>query len=109
MISFESLHHFLLERKRALYRKIYESLKAGGIFLLGDYIAGCDEEETLLRGVYLEKRKQSGIPDERFVHFDIPLTLEHETELIQDAGFVIEKVLDNPDGATLIAAGKNGQ
>jgi hypothetical protein len=37
------------------------------------------------------------------------LTLEHETELIQDAGFVIEKVLDNPDGATLIAAGKNGQ
>ena len=67
------------------------------------------EEETLLRGVYLEKRKQSGIPDERFVHFDIPLTLEHETELIQDAGFVIEKVLDNPDGATLIAAGKKGQ
>ena len=109
VISFESLHHFLPERKRALYRKIYESLKVGGIFLLGDYIASCDEEEALLRGVYLEKRKQSGIPDERFVHFDIPLTLEHETELIQDAGFVIEKVLDNPDGATLIAAGKKGQ
>lgn len=109
VISFESLHHFLPERKRALYRKIYESLKAGGIFLLGDYIASCDEEEALLRGVYLEKRKQSGIPDERFVHFDIPLTLEHETELILGAGFVIEKVLDNPDGATLIAAGKKWQ
>ena len=109
VISFESLHHFLPERKRALYRKIYESLKAGGIFLLGDYIASCDEEEALLRGVYLEKRKQSGIPDERFVHFDIPSTLEHETELILGAGFVIEKVLDNPDGATLIAAGKKWQ
>ena len=109
VISFESLHHFLPERKRALYRKIYESLKVGGIFLLGDYIASCDEEEALLRGVYLEKRKQSGIPDERFVHFDIPLTLEHETELIQGAGFVIEKVLDNPDGATLKKKKKKGQ
>ena len=55
VISFESLHHFLPERKRALYRKIYESLKVGGIFLLGDYIASCDEEEALLRGVYLER------------------------------------------------------
>ncbi len=106
VISFESLHHFLPERKKELYRKVYNALKHGGIFLVGDYIACCDEEEELLRSVYLKRRKQFAIPDNRFVHFDIPLTLEHEKELLQNAGFSIEKVFDNPDGATIMAAGK---
>ncbi len=106
IISFESLHHFLPERKGELYRKIYNGLKKGGEFILGDYIACCDEEEELLRNVYLKKRKQSLIPDNHFVHFDIPLTLEHESKLLQDAGFIIAKVLDNPDGVTIITAGK---
>lgn len=106
VISFESLHHFLPERKKELYRKIYDSLKEGGIFLLGDYIADSDEEEELLRSVYLKRRKQSGIPDDRFVHFDIPLTLEHETEVLRGAGFVIKEIRDEPDGATIFIAGK---
>ena len=104
VISFESLHHFLPERKKELYQKICNSLKAGGVFILGDYIACCDEEEELLRSVYLKKRKHSAIPENCYVHFDIPLTLEHEKELLQDAGFVIEKVVD--DDATIIVARK---
>ncbi len=108
VISFESLHHFLPDRKRDLYRRIFGSLKPGGIFLLGDYIACCEEEETLLRSVYIQKREQSAIPDHRFVHFDIPLTLEHETELLRDAGFVIEHVQPNPDNATIITARRRG-
>lgn len=106
IISFESLHHFLPERKKDLYRKAYNGLKNGGIFILGDYIACCDEEEELLRNVYLEKRKQSAIPEQCFVHFDIPLTLEHESKLLQDAGFIIEKVQHNSDNATIIIARK---
>ena len=106
VISFESLHHFLPERKMELYQKVYHGLKRGGIFLLGDYIACCDEEEELLRSEYLKRRKQFAIPDTGFVHFDIPLTLEHESKLLQNAGFKIEKVFDNPDGATIIIAGK---
>lgn len=106
VISFESLHHFLPESKEELYRKICRSLKEYGVFLLGDYIACCDEEEELLRGVYWEKRRHSAIPDGRFVHFDIPLTLEHEKKLLQNAGFIIEKVADDPDGATIIMARK---
>ncbi len=106
VISFESLHHFLPERKKELYQRIYNGLKAGGIFILGDYIACCDEEEELLRSVYLKKREHFAIPDDCFVHFDIPLTLEHERELLESAGFVIEKMMDNPDGATIITARK---
>lgn len=109
IISFESLHHFLPERKKDLYQKIYSGLKNGGIFILGDYIACCDEEEELLRSEYFKRRKQFSIPDNRFVHFDIPLTLEHEREVLQNAGFVIEKVLDNPDGVTIIVAGKGDE
>lgn len=106
VISFQSLHHFLPERKKELYRKICNGLKPGGIFLLGDYIACCDEEEELLRSVYLKRRKQFAISENSFVHFDIPLTLEHERELLQNAGFVPGKVLDNPDGATIILSEK---
>lgn len=106
VISFESLHHFLPKRKKELYKKVFVSLKEGGIFLLGDYIACCEEEEELLRSVCLKKRERAGIPEEQFVHFDIPLTLQHETELLQKAGFVIEKVLENPDNATIITARK---
>lgn len=106
VISFESLHHFLPEPKKVLYQKIFCSLKAGGVFLLGDYIACCDEEEELLRSTYLDKREKSAIPSGKFVHFDIPLTLGHESALLEEAGFVIEKVTDVPDGATIILAGK---
>lgn len=106
VISFESLHHFLPERKKELYRNIYHCLKQDRVFLLGDYIACCDEEEELLRSAYLQKRRESAIPEHHFVHFDIPLTLDHETRILQDAGFMIEKVLDNPDGATIIIARK---
>lgn len=104
VISFESLHHFLPEKKRTLYQKVYNGLKDGGVFLLGDYIACCDEEEELLRSVYLQKRQEQEIAADRYVHFDIPLTLEHETELMRNAGFVIEKVSEEPDGATIIVA-----
>lgn len=106
VISFESLHHFFPEPKRRLYQKIYRSLKEGGIFLLGDYIACCEEEEMLLRSTYLEKRQKSPISAECFVHFDIPLTLEHEMELLQFAGFSVEKAEDAPDEATILIAQK---
>lgn len=101
VVSFESLHHFLPERKKELYGKIYRSVKAGGVFILGDYIACCDEEETLLRDVYLSRRKRSAIPEDRFVHFDIPLTMAHETSLLQSAGFQIEDIMDE-DAAVIV-------
>lgn len=77
-----------------------------GVFILGDYIACSDEEEELLRSVYLDKRKKSAIPENCYVHFDIPLTLEHEKELLQDAGFTVEKVLDG--NAVIIMTRKGG-
>jgi hypothetical protein len=49
--------------------------KANPYRRMGDYIARCEEEEEILYGVYFKRRDQFAIPDNRFVHFDIPLTL----------------------------------
>lgn len=106
VISFQSFHHFFPEQKRKLYGKIFQGLKAGAVFLLGDYIACCIEEEELLRNACLEKRKRFEIPADSFVHFDIPLTAEHEAALMQEAGFLDVRVVDSINGATLIAAKK---
>lgn len=106
VISFESLHHFLPDKKGSLYKKIYDSLKDGGQFILGDYIACCREEEDLLRQVWIDKRAKAGIPEEQFVHFDIPLTMEHETELLKMAGFRQISVVDSINGVTIIVADK---
>ena len=108
VISFESLHHFLPEQKEELYGKACRGLRDGGILLLGDYTACCEEEEELLRSTYLEKRKKSAIPEERFVHFDIPLTIEHELELLRSVGFSVKEVVDAPEEATIIMAEKRG-
>lgn len=102
MISFESLHHFVPEKKQQLYRKIYKGLKSGGAFLLGDYIACCDEEEELLQNVCRSKRERDGVPEGIFVHFDTPLTLEHELELLTNAGFDGAEMLECINGATMI-------
>lgn len=35
------------------------------------------------------------------------MSLEHESKLLQNAGFIIATVLDNPDGVTIITGGRN--
>lgn len=104
VISFESLHHFLPGQKLLLYRRIWESLRDGGEFLLGDYIACCPQEEELLREACLKKRERFQILEDEYVHFDIPLTEEHEIRLLNQAGFFEVSVTDSIEGATILRA-----
>lgn len=106
IVSFQSFHHFFPETKLSLYRKIHAALKTDSPFLLADYIACCDEEETLLKNAFLEKRKRFGVPDGQFVHFDIPLTLPHELSLLRKAGFSSASAVDSIDGTTIVIAKK---
>lgn len=85
IVAFQTLHHFNSEKKYELFQKIYRALKAGGSFIYTDYFACCDEEERLLLEEYCRRCKGSGAG--RYFHFDIPLTLPHEAELLQMAGF----------------------
>lgn len=102
VITFESLHHFTSEKKQELFGKIHRALKPGGIFLEVDYLAACQEEEDLLMDFCGRKRREEGIPEDVFVHFDTPLTAEHEMELIKNAGFSTVKWLCAVEGASFL-------
>lgn len=87
VVSFETLHHFTAEKKRALFEKICRCLKPGGIYLECDYIAKTKEVEDLCFEECRRRRERDGIPPETFVHFDTPLTLAHEMQAMEEAGF----------------------
>lgn len=86
-VSVESLHHFTAETKLALYRRLRAALRPGGYFVLTDYFAGDDGEEAAFFRELEERRRREGIPSDTLVHFDTPLTLEHELSVLTQAGF----------------------
>ena len=86
-VSVESLHHFTAEEKTRLYTKLLAALKPGGCFVLTDYFASDNESEWLLRQELVRLKKEEGLCDEQFYHFDTPLTVEHEIEALLAAGF----------------------
>ena len=94
-VSVESLHHFTKEEKVPLYAKLCDSLKDGGYFILTDYFSLSNEEEKMHRDTLAALKVEQGISDNEFYHYDTPLTVEHETEALLEAGFVSVKVLKN--------------
>lgn len=104
-LSFQTLHHFPANQKEKLFRKLYAALMPGGRYIEVDYLACCEEEERLLAEAAARKRRRDDIPSDAFVHFDTPLTPEHEMELLIRAGFQT-KLADCIAGACCILADK---
>ncbi len=92
-VSVESLHHFTKEEKTPLYKKVYDSLVSGGVFVLTDYFAESDEKERFFRQELSRLGEEQGISDGEFYHYDTPLTVEHECEALREAGFEKIQVL----------------
>ena len=86
-VSVESLHHFTKEEKIPLYAKVRAALKEGGYFLLTDYFSLSEEEERRRRETLLALKKAQGLGDDQFYHYDTPLTVGHEAEALEAAGF----------------------
>lgn len=86
-VSVESLHHFTAGDKLSLYRKLHRALKPGSYFVLTDYFA----ESEALEQEYFENlrllREEQDIPEGELYHYDTPLTVEHETDILLRAGF----------------------
>ena len=103
-VSVESLHHFTAEQKEALYRKLHTALKDGGRFVLTDYFAESEAlEEEYFRNLKQLKAEQ-GLPEDVFVHYDTPLTAEHEMQVLRQAGFLNIRILKSwGSTCTLIA------
>ena len=93
-VSVESLHHFTAEKKAGLYAKLCAALRDGGSFVLTDYFAESEElEKEYFCDLETLKREQ-GISDDAFYHYDTPLLVDHEMELLQQAGFQEVKILE---------------
>ena len=97
-VAFETLHHFPAERKRGLFARIFRSLRPGGVWLECDYIAQTDEIEALLFRECARRRTRDGIAPEAYVHFDTPLTAEHELAAMREAGFTTAEVVGRLPG-----------
>lgn len=85
-LSVESLHHFTQAEKNILYTKLRRAMKPGGCFVLTDYFALSDEEESAHRAEFLRLKAMQNVGDQ-LCHFDTPLTVAHETEALLQAGF----------------------
>ena len=94
-VSVESLHHFTKEAKVPLYAKLCRALKLGGYFILTDYFSLTDAEEQAFFAEFARLKAEQGISDEEFYHFDTPLTVQHETEALLEAGFSSVEVLQH--------------
>ena len=86
-VSVESLHHFPAEMKASLYKKLHSALAEKGVFVLTDYFAESDELEKEYFQNLAALKKEQGLFDDVFYHYDTPLTVEHETDVLRRAGF----------------------
>lgn len=108
-VSVESLHHFTAREKTGLFSKINRCLKPGGVYLECDYIAVTQAIEDLTFSECRRRRLRDQIPADAYVHFDTPLTLEHEMTALKAAGFkTVELIgyLPNDDHTPMIKAVK---
>lgn len=88
VISTQALHHFEPSDKLVLYKKVYDCLKEDGRFINEDYFAEDDEKERQGFEDYRNLVRGEG------KHYDTPLTIEHEMNILKEAGFhKIEKII----------------
>lgn len=99
-MSFETLHHFPFEKKQKIYQRLYDAIVPDGYYIECDYVACCEEEQTLCYENYLYRRSKHQVPPDVFVHIDIPLTLERQLNLMKNAGFAAE--VKHQNGSTVI-------
>lgn len=93
VVSVESLHHFTKDEKIPLYTKVFQTLKSNGYFILTDYFARSEEEESFFSQELLRLKTEQGINNHEFYHYDTPLTTEHEIQALHEAGFPSVKII----------------
>ena len=106
VLSTYSLHHFSEERKAELYGKIHAALMPGGRFIFGDYTVLTLERQHELLSINAKKRREQGLADDAFYHFDTPFTAETEACLMRSVGFVSVDIVSQWDNTSIIVAGK---
>lgn len=108
VMSSMTMHHWLPEDKTKLYRRVYEVLRPGGIYIDNDYMIteGTPEEAAAeeQRGLNERRRLMQENPGIAHVHMDNPLTVDSEMKVLRDAGFGnVEEVWRGVNNVTLVS------
>lgn len=100
ILSSMTLHHLLPDQKRVLYRKCFNALKSGGLYIEGDYIVPEEKMQRLLENY----RALPDVARGGSHHIDIPLSLATQIDLLREAGFTqVEKVYQQGENVILSA------
>jgi len=105
IISVMTVHHLLYETKYKLYKKIYNALKPGGIYIEGDYIVN-QSKEIKLKQEYLKLKERKNIKEDGTYHIDIPFSIKTEKEIFDEVGFNNFKLYYNEDEAAVYSIEK---
>lgn len=90
MISTSALHHFAPEDKVRLYKKVYDALCPGGLFVNADKTA--DNPAAQENGF-----RELAEDPHRWAHMDTPLTIGAECTVLEATGFRITQVTPLPN------------
>lgn len=96
-MSSMSLHHWLPEEKEKLFKRILAAVKPGGMYSQNDHLITDGTPEQIKAkeecGIEERRRLDRENPSMTHVHLDVPLSVDTETKLLQDAGFRNIKVV----------------
>lgn len=106
-VSFQTMHHFDKERKTKLYKKICDALKKGGRYIECDYMVEEQSEEDRWFSENERLRKEQGITDDGYYHYDTPCTVNNQKEMLKKAGFSYVEKAFRIENTTIIVAGKD--
>jgi ubiquinone/menaquinone biosynthesis C-methylase UbiE len=105
-ISFETLHHFTHDEKIKLYKRIFNALTGNGRYIECDYMVTKQEEEDFYFSESKRLRKENGIKDDDFYHYDTPCTINNQINMLKKAGFKNIKEIWREESTTIIMAEK---
>lgn len=106
-LSVMTLHHFDHPAKLKLYKKVHRALRTGGHYVETDYIILDPQEESFYASEKARLRKENNIAG--FDCYDAPLTLDHQMQLLKEAGFVKVEEVWSQKNTRLLAAQKEDE
>lgn len=105
-LSFQTMHHFSHTDKLKLYSKVHAALKTGGIYIECDYMVDKQQEEDFFFSENARIRKEQGIAEGEFYHYDTPCTIDNQTNMLFKAGFKSVNMVLRIANTTIIVAKK---
>lgn len=106
-VSFQTMHHFSHQKKTELYKKIYNALSVNGIYIECDYMVQTQAEEDFFFCENDRIRKEQGIGENEFYHYDTPCTIENQIKMLETAGFKTVRMVFREENTTMLVAEKN--